>query len=148
MVEASIVWHVQGHKAEKVIVYLLTCACVDFFEAALLQVPELKGVRLHALHGRMKQANRESTLQAYTTQAAGTSVPILCFLLVSFLNHTSSGDFCARSMLAAGQRFTSGTFEHPIGTSGCYVWLAAEAWRNHCDRCLCPWLQSRACMCQ
>ena len=51
--------------------YLLTCACVDFFEAALLQVAELKGVQLHALHGRMKQAVREATLQAYTTQPAG-----------------------------------------------------------------------------
>ena len=61
----------QEHKSEKIIVYLLTCACVDFFEAALPQLPELKGVRLHALHGRMKQALRESTMQAYTTQPAG-----------------------------------------------------------------------------
>ena len=63
----------QEHKAEKVIVYLLTCACVDFFEAALLQMAELRGVQMHALHGRMKQAVREATLQAYTAQSAGES---------------------------------------------------------------------------
>lgn len=86
----------QDHKAEKVIVYLLTCACVDFFEAALLQVPELKSVQLHALHGRMKQAVRETTLQKYTTQPAGTAC---CTLAALFLKGCRSPQLCVHNSL-------------------------------------------------
>ncbi len=44
-----------GH-ARQVIVYFLTCACVDFYSDALAMLPQLSGVSMTALHGRMKQA--------------------------------------------------------------------------------------------
>lgn len=47
---------IQLHAKHKVIVYFLTCACVDFFVEVLQAAPETTGVVLTPLHGRMKQA--------------------------------------------------------------------------------------------
>ncbi|KAL3138555.1 hypothetical protein ABBQ32_006331 [Trebouxia sp. C0010 RCD-2024] len=62
---------IQEHCDEKVIVYFLTCASVDFFSAALAQLPQMASARLHALHGKMKQQAREATMTAYSTGTAG-----------------------------------------------------------------------------
>jgi hypothetical protein len=61
----------QAHAREKVIVYFLTCACVDLFAAALPRLPAAAGLRLAALHGRMKQAAREAVLAAFAAQDGG-----------------------------------------------------------------------------
>lgn len=61
----------QEHCNEKVIIYFLTCASVDFFYAALSQLPQMATAQLHALHGRMKQQAREGTMTAYSTGTAG-----------------------------------------------------------------------------
>eukprot|EP00887_Chlorella_sp_A99_P001671 scaffold8.g1671.t1 len=66
---------IQAHPEEKVIVYFLTCACVDFALAALPRLPELRRLELLGLHGRMKQAAREATLQAFADMPAGV---LLC----------------------------------------------------------------------
>jgi ATP-dependent RNA helicase DDX55/SPB4 len=70
-------------RSEKVIVYFLTCACVDFFAAALPRLAPLRGapgggggaaaapVAVRALHGRMKQAARERELAAFAAAGAG-----------------------------------------------------------------------------
>mmetsp|Transcript_28156 Transcript_28156/g.76011 ORF Transcript_28156/g.76011 Transcript_28156/m.76011 type:complete len:725 (+) Transcript_28156:79-2253(+) len=60
-------------KAEKIIVYCLTCACVDFYALALTRLgPKLlPKVQVKALHGRMKQSVRESTLEAFIKLPAG-----------------------------------------------------------------------------
>lgn len=57
--------------SQKVIVYFLTCACVDFFAEVLGAAPQTKGVALTALHGRMKQAARERALEAFAQGSAG-----------------------------------------------------------------------------
>jgi len=61
------------HRTEKIIVYFLTCSCVDFASLALRRLgPEfIPGIKVHALHGRMKQAAREATLEDYTRLSAG-----------------------------------------------------------------------------
>ena len=61
------------HRTEKIIVYFLTCSCVDFVSLALRRLgPEfIPGIKVHALHGRMKQAAREATLEDYTRLSAG-----------------------------------------------------------------------------
>jgi len=61
----------QAHAREKVIVYFLTCACVDLFAAALPRLPAAAGLRLAALHGRMKQAAREAVLAAFAALDGG-----------------------------------------------------------------------------
>jgi hypothetical protein len=43
------------HRSEKVIVYCLTCACVEFFALILRRLPALKGLKVAALHGKLKQ---------------------------------------------------------------------------------------------
>ena len=61
----------QEHKESKVIVYFLTCACVDFFVTALERLPVAKGLAVTSLHGRMKQAAREAALAAFADAPAG-----------------------------------------------------------------------------
>ncbi|GLC71280.1 hypothetical protein PLESTF_001098500 [Pleodorina starrii] len=61
--------------ARKVIVYCLTCAAVDHLALVLPRLAALRGVRLRALHGKMKQAARERELEAFRALPAGA---LLC----------------------------------------------------------------------
>ena len=63
--------HVQEHRESKVIVYFLTCACVDFFATVLERLPAAHGLAVTPLHGRMKQAAREAALAAFADAPAG-----------------------------------------------------------------------------
>ncbi len=62
-------------KAGKVLVYFLTCASVEFHSLVLQRLPQLKGLQVAALHGKLKQAARESTLSKFTSLPAGV---LLC----------------------------------------------------------------------
>ena len=66
-------WHlvnfIKEHRECKVIVYFLTCACVDFYESALSTM--LSDCHPIALHGKMKQSAREAALGKFTSQEAG-----------------------------------------------------------------------------
>lgn len=68
---------------------MLTCACVDYYADVLAQLKpkQLQGVRMTALHGKMKQAAREKALAQFANEPAGgfaqscsgfCSVAILC----------------------------------------------------------------------
>ena len=87
----------QEHREEKVIVYALTCACVDFIAAALevLQPPGQASTPVFALHGRMKQKARESRLAAYTAASSGAR-----------LAATAAAPGCGGPVLAAGLSVT------------------------------------------
>ena len=61
----------QAHRQEKVIVYMITCSCVDFWDIAIPHVPQASGLSVHALHGRMKQRVRDAQLAAFTSSSAG-----------------------------------------------------------------------------
>jgi ATP-dependent RNA helicase DDX55/SPB4 len=64
----------KDHPTEKIIVYFSTCCCVDFFHLALKRLgPKILGpdFKLFALHGKMKQASRESTLYDYSSIDGG-----------------------------------------------------------------------------
>ncbi|DBA74767.1 TPA: hypothetical protein ACH3X2_009290 [Trebouxia sp. C0005] len=67
----QLVEFIQDHQDDKVIVYFLTCASVDFFQSALTQLPDMKAAQLYALHGKMKQAAREAVMSSYTGSPAG-----------------------------------------------------------------------------
>eukprot|EP00889_Picochlorum_renovo_P007950 jgi/Picre1/34980/NNA_002445.t1 len=66
-----------AHSSEKVIVYFLTCACVDYFHLAIRAMLRASGktnppkLMLHTLHGRMKQAAREASLNAFSKADSG-----------------------------------------------------------------------------
>ena len=59
----------------QVIVYFLTCACVDYFADALARLPALRGLSLTALHGRLKQSARERAMAAFSAAPGGA---LLC----------------------------------------------------------------------
>ncbi|KAK9791145.1 hypothetical protein WJX73_001123 [Symbiochloris irregularis] len=61
----------QAHRQEKVIVYMLTCACVDFWASVLHTLPAASDLVVHALHGRMKQRVRDAKLAAFTAPGPG-----------------------------------------------------------------------------
>ncbi len=61
----------QEHKQEKVIVYFLTCAAVDFYALAVPIAAGKGGSRTSALHGKMKQSQREATLAAFAEKPKG-----------------------------------------------------------------------------
>jgi len=58
------------HKDEKIIVFFLTCACVDFFGNALSELMATHLDYIEALHGKMNQKRRQNTLERY--KAAST----------------------------------------------------------------------------
>ena len=62
----------QEHKQQKVIAFMLTCACVDLWASLIKRLPEARSLQVLALHGRMKQSQRESTLSQFAAQPAGT----------------------------------------------------------------------------
>ena len=54
------------HKDEKVIVFFLTCACVEFYGTALQQIlTEKNGFYLETLHGKMQQKRREKAMERF-----------------------------------------------------------------------------------
>ncbi|KAG1371525.1 DEAD-box ATP-dependent RNA helicase 18 [Cocos nucifera] len=57
--------------SKKIIIYFMTCACVDYWGLVLPQLAVLKGCPLIPLHGRMKQIAREKALASYTALSSG-----------------------------------------------------------------------------
>ncbi|XP_047328111.1 DEAD-box ATP-dependent RNA helicase 18 [Impatiens glandulifera] len=63
------------NKSQKIIVYYMTCACVDYWGLVLPKLSALKGLSLIPLHGKMKQAVREKALNSFTSLSSGV---LLC----------------------------------------------------------------------
>jgi hypothetical protein len=49
-----------AHREQKIIVYFLTCACVELHALLLKRLPQLKGLQVSALHGKLKQVSSVS----------------------------------------------------------------------------------------
>ena len=54
-----------AHRSEKVIVFFLTCACVDYFHLLLKQLPSSSSLSYVALHGHKTQKQRKAALAAF-----------------------------------------------------------------------------------
>lgn len=63
------------NKSRKVIVYFMTCACVDYWGTVLPLISVLKGCSLVPFHGKMKQTAREKALSLFSGLSSGT---LLC----------------------------------------------------------------------
>lgn len=61
--------------SEKIIIYFMTCACVDYWGVVLPQISALKRLSIVSLHGKMKQTAREKALASFTSLASGV---LLC----------------------------------------------------------------------
>ncbi|KAK9283118.1 hypothetical protein L1049_011349 [Liquidambar formosana] len=57
--------------SKKIIIYFMTCACVDYWGVVLPHLAVLKGCSLIPLHGKMKQTAREKALAAFTSLSSG-----------------------------------------------------------------------------
>ncbi|XP_057430840.1 DEAD-box ATP-dependent RNA helicase 18 [Lotus japonicus] len=59
------------NRSKKIIIYFMTCACVDFWGTVLPHISVLKGFSLIPLHGKMKQTVREKALASFTSLSNG-----------------------------------------------------------------------------
>lgn len=96
----QLILFLREHQDEKVIVYFLTCSCVDFVNLSLKRLgPQfIPGVKVHALHGRMKQAAREATLEAYTSLPSGLNWYLWSIVTISSHCLTSVSFHCLTSV--------------------------------------------------
>lgn len=58
-------------KSKKIIIYFMTCACVDYWGLVLPHLAALKGFSIIPLHGKMKQTAREKGLASFTSLESG-----------------------------------------------------------------------------
>lgn len=65
------------HSNEKVIVFFLTCACVEYYSSVLkeLKLP-CKGYEYEALHGKLVQKRREKAMERFREKTEGSA--LLC----------------------------------------------------------------------
>lgn len=61
--------------SEKIIVYFITCASVEYWGTVLPQLASLKKCAIISLHGQMKQIAREKALSSFTEVSSGV---LLC----------------------------------------------------------------------
>ncbi|CAK9173506.1 unnamed protein product [Ilex paraguariensis] len=59
------------NKTQKIIIYFMTCACVDYWGVVLPHLAALKGLSIISLHGKMKQTAREKALALFTSLSSG-----------------------------------------------------------------------------
>ncbi|KAI4306875.1 hypothetical protein L6164_030117 [Bauhinia variegata] len=59
------------NRSRKIIIYFMTCACVDYWGVVLTRLSVLKGFSLIPLHGKMKQTVREKALTSFTSLSNG-----------------------------------------------------------------------------
>ena len=77
---AQLVHFVAGRLAEghKVMVYFLTCACVDYYALALTRLAALRDAPIRPLHGKMAPKTRTKTLEWFRQPRDGTGSALLC----------------------------------------------------------------------
>ncbi|KAG0569950.1 hypothetical protein KC19_6G127800 [Ceratodon purpureus] len=71
---SHLVQFLSEHRKNKIILYFMTCACVDYWAIILPQLEALSGIQAVALHGKMKQAVREKALAVFAGLSAGLLV--------------------------------------------------------------------------
>mmetsp|Transcript_14690 Transcript_14690/g.19267 ORF Transcript_14690/g.19267 Transcript_14690/m.19267 type:complete len:602 (+) Transcript_14690:100-1905(+) len=60
------------HKSKKFIVFLSTCACVDFYLVILKMLPKMKDkIPVFGLHGKMPQRRRQTSYKSFTESESG-----------------------------------------------------------------------------
>ncbi|RIB07190.1 P-loop containing nucleoside triphosphate hydrolase protein [Gigaspora rosea] len=64
--------------AKKYIIYFATCACVDYFFKIFSKMPQLKGISIYSLHGKMDTKRRTATYRAFLNLPSTSSALLLC----------------------------------------------------------------------
>ncbi|KAJ8549621.1 hypothetical protein K7X08_033328 [Anisodus acutangulus] len=68
---SQLVHLITKNKSKKIIIYFMTCACVDYWGTVLPRLSCLKSFSLISLHGKMKQSAREKALASFTALSSG-----------------------------------------------------------------------------
>ncbi|KAJ4969690.1 hypothetical protein NE237_002789 [Protea cynaroides] len=68
---SQLVDFLKDNMSRKIIIYFMTCACVDYWGVVLPRISALKGATLISLHGKMKQQAREKALESFTALSSG-----------------------------------------------------------------------------
>ncbi|XP_021769245.1 DEAD-box ATP-dependent RNA helicase 18-like [Chenopodium quinoa] len=63
------------YKSKKIIIFFMTCACVDYWGVVLPQLTVLKGHSIIPIHGKMKQSARKKASESFTGLSSGV---LLC----------------------------------------------------------------------
>lgn len=71
---AELVAFLAANPGAKIMVFLLSCAHVDYFARLLPKIDALQGLRIEALHGKMVQKKRTKTHEAFLAAAQGVLV--------------------------------------------------------------------------
>ena len=61
----QLVAFLESHRKSKIILFFLTCACVDFFYKLLSRLPQLSDIPVLSLHGRAPPAKRLGVVCSY-----------------------------------------------------------------------------------
>merc|ERR1712166_989701 len=71
----ALVRFLADHPTEKVMVYFISCACVDFFGRVLPLLPALSELEITALHGKMEPKKRNGVFAKFSEKQGGV---LLC----------------------------------------------------------------------
>ena len=61
----------KSHRDEKIIVFFVTCACVDFYGSTLHQILKSENVDIELLHGKLVQKRREKAMERFRDVKTG-----------------------------------------------------------------------------
>ncbi|XP_009764877.1 DEAD-box ATP-dependent RNA helicase 18 [Nicotiana sylvestris] len=59
------------NRSKKIMIYFMTCACVDYWGTVFPRLSCLKSFSLISLHGKMKQSAREKAIASFTSLSSG-----------------------------------------------------------------------------
>eukprot|EP00980_Cylindrotheca_fusiformis_P003294 scaffold743_cov117-Cylindrotheca_fusiformis.AAC.13 len=68
---SRLVSFLQTHRDEKMIVFFLTCACVDFYGTALKKILSDDDLYVEMLHGKLVQKRREKAMERFRESSGG-----------------------------------------------------------------------------
>ncbi|CAD5316907.1 unnamed protein product [Arabidopsis thaliana] len=63
------------NKNKKLVVFFMTCACVDYWGLVISKIPSLKSISFFPTHGKMDQKGRDTALASFTEASSGV---LLC----------------------------------------------------------------------
>jgi ATP-dependent RNA helicase DDX55/SPB4 len=61
----------KSHREDKIIVFFLTCACVDFYGTTLQEILKPESVHIELLHGKLVQKRRENAMERFREIQSG-----------------------------------------------------------------------------
>jgi len=70
----ELVKFLEEHAESKIMLYVLTCAFVDYFSRLLPLVPRLKDIHFDSLHGKMVQKRRSKTYETFGESKKGVLI--------------------------------------------------------------------------